>query len=102
MASQTILVLNGPNLNLLGTREPEIYGTETLEDIERAATEHARRQDLVLDFRQSNSEAELIGWVQTSDGQVAKGVISGFGGHGYILALDALMPLMQESEASAP
>ncbi len=152
MASQTILVLNGPNLNLLGTREPEIYGTETLEDIERAATEHAKRQGLVLDFRQSNSEAELIGWVQTSDGkvaglimnagaythtsvalldalratrapivevhlsnifqretfrhhsyisQVAKGVISGFGGHGYILALDALAGLMQEPGASA-
>ena len=67
----TVLIVNGPNLNLLGTREPEIYGTETLEDIERAAADHAKRHGLAVDFRQSNSEAELIGWVPTSAGQVA-------------------------------
>jgi 3-dehydroquinate dehydratase-2 len=61
-----ILVLNGPNLNLLGTREPEIYGTETLADIEKAMT--AEHPDVEIDFRQSNSEAELITWIGETSG----------------------------------
>jgi 3-dehydroquinate dehydratase-2 len=56
-----ILVLNGPNLNLLGTREPDIYGYETLADIE--AEIKAVYPDITIDFRQSNSEAELITWI---------------------------------------
>lgn len=62
-----ILVLNGPNLNLLGTREPDIYGHETLEDIESAMK--ALAPDVELDFRQSNAEAELITWIGESRGQ---------------------------------
>lgn len=62
-----ILVLNGPNLNLLGTREPEIYGSETLADIE--ANMKGVATDVELDFRQTNSEAELITWIGESRGQ---------------------------------
>ena len=61
-----ILVLNGPNLNLLGTREPEIYGRETLADIEAAM--NALQLGVELDFRQSNSEAELITWIGEARG----------------------------------
>ncbi len=61
-----ILVLNGPNLNLLGTREPEIYGHETLADIE--AEMNALQLGVELDFRQSNSEAELITWIGETRG----------------------------------
>ena len=60
--TQRIFVLNGPNLNLLGTREPEIYGYETLEDIQRRMEEYD--PDLTLTFRQTNSEGELVDWVQ--------------------------------------
>lgn len=56
-----VLVLNGPNLNRLGTREPEIYGTATLADIERALG--AEFSDVEIDFRQTNDEGELIGWL---------------------------------------
>lgn len=62
-----ILVLNGPNLNLLGTREPEIYGHETLADIEVAM--NSVQPEVILEFRQSNSEAELITWIGESRGQ---------------------------------
>lgn len=61
-----ILVLNGPNLNLLGTREPSIYGTETLSDIEAAMALIA--PEVQLDFRQTNSEAELITWIGETRG----------------------------------
>ncbi len=61
-----ILFLNGPNLNLLGTREPEIYGTETLADIEMAMK--AVHPEVDIEFRQSNSEAELITWIGETRG----------------------------------
>ena len=143
--SPTILVLNGPNLNLLGLREPEIYGRETLSDIEDACLERAAELGLQLDFRQSNHEGQLVDWIhearQTADGiilnagayshtsialmdalaaaelpvvevhlsniyrrepfrhhsyisRVARGVICGFGGHGYELALTAMARLL--------
>jgi 3-dehydroquinate dehydratase II len=60
----TVLILNGPNLNLLGTREPEIYGTSTLKDVEALCHARAKTHGLAVDFRQTNSESELIGWVQ--------------------------------------
>lgn len=64
MAGATILVLNGPNLNLLGVREPATYGRDTLADIEEACLERAAVLDLNLDFRQSNHEGQLVEWVQ--------------------------------------
>jgi 3-dehydroquinate dehydratase-2 len=145
----TILVLNGPNLNLLGLREPEIYGHETLSDIEEACLELAAELDLSLDFRQSNHEGQLVDWIhearQTADGiilnaggyshtsialldalnaaalpvvevhlsnvyrreefrhnsyisRAARGVICGFGGHGYELALAAIARLLRGAE----
>jgi 3-dehydroquinate dehydratase-2 len=63
MASK-ILVLNGPNLNLLGTREPDIYGSETLADIEVRALKCGDNLDLKVEFRQSNTEGQLVDWVQ--------------------------------------
>lgn len=145
----TILVLNGPNLNLLGLREPDIYGHETLVDIEEACLESAVALDLAIDFRQSNHEGQLVDWIhearQTADGIVlnagafshtsiaildalnaaalpvievhlsniyrreefrhhsyvsraARGVICGFGGHGYELALMALARLLRSAD----
>jgi 3-dehydroquinate dehydratase-2 len=63
-AAPTVLVLNGPNLNMLGTREPEVYGTTTLVDIEKMMKDRARDLHLAVDFRQSNSEGELVTWIQ--------------------------------------
>jgi 3-dehydroquinate dehydratase II len=61
-----VLVLSGPNLNLLGTREPEVYGQVTLADIERDLSDLAADLDATIDFRQSNHEGELVTWVQES------------------------------------
>lgn len=61
-----ILILNGPNLNMLGEREPEIYGTQTLADVETLCENKARALDFKIDFRQSNHEGELVEWIQQS------------------------------------
>ena len=63
-ASTKVLILNGPNLNLLGTREPDIYGRETLTDIEERCLVKAKELGFEIDMRQSNSEGELINWIQ--------------------------------------
>ncbi|OOY22622.1 3-dehydroquinate dehydratase [Thioclava sediminum] len=59
-----ILVINGPNLNLLGTRQPEIYGHDTLEDAERLSRNAAAAAGMEIDFRQSNHEGEIVDWIQ--------------------------------------
>lgn len=139
-----ILILNGPNLDKLGTREPEIYGSMTLADIEAACAAKAHQLDLEIDFRQSNSETDLIEWLHEAASNkfpvimnpaafthysvairdaaallntpiievhisnpiareefrhtslisgLAKGTISGFGVHSYLLALEAMKNL---------
>lgn len=148
MAKPLILIVNGPNLNMLGKRQPEVYGHQTLADIETAATAHAASLGLDMEFRQSNHEGDLVDWIQGARGRAAgiilnagalthtsvalldalmaaevvcvevhlsnihqredfrhhsfvskaaKGMICGFGSHGYILALDALARLIKES-----
>lgn len=145
--SNRILVINGPNLNKLGSREPETYGHDTLSDIENLCRLTAQDYDIDIDFRQSNDEAELIGWIQdlprytkgvimnaaaythtsvaihdavklldvpvievhlTNPGArepfrhhsyitpVAKGVISGFGSHSYVLAIHAIGEILKK------
>jgi 3-dehydroquinate dehydratase-2 len=74
--ARTILVLNGPNLNLLGVREPEIYGKETLADIKQRCVERAKVHGLEVEFRQSNSEATLIDWVHEARNTMAGIVIN--------------------------
>ncbi|MSO88551.1 MAG: type II 3-dehydroquinate dehydratase [Rhodospirillaceae bacterium] len=144
-----ILILNGPNLNMLGVRQPELYGWETLGDIEAACRERAAALSLDVDFRQSNGEGEIVTWIQeargTADGliinagaythtsiaildavltaelpvvevhlsnifrrerfrrhsmisEAARGVICGFGGQGYLLALDAMARILSTDD----
>jgi 3-dehydroquinate dehydratase-2 len=136
-----VFILNGPNLNMLGSREQAIYGSETLAELEARCVAKAKTLGLTSEFRQSNVEGELVGWIQEARGKAcgivlnaaaythtsialhdalkaaevpvievhhsniyrrepfrhhsyvsptALGVICGFGGHGYELALDAL------------
>lgn len=144
--SSKVLILNGPNLNMLGQREVEIYGSETLAEIEAACQVRAEACAMEIDFRQSNGEAELVDWIQEAGNRfqgiiinggaythtsiaildalkmvdvpiievhlsnifqrepfrresyissAAKGLIAGFGGLGYLLALDAMNQLIQ-------
>lgn len=145
--SPSILVLNGPNLNLLGTREPETYGSVTLEQIKAMTTDHGKNHGYMVDFRQTNIEGTLVDWVQEGASSaagiilnaaaythtsvaihdaiaaidlpvievhlsnvfareqyrhhsyisdVAAGVICGFGAHGYVLAIDALVGMLRD------
>jgi len=87
----TVLILNGPNLNMLGVRQPEIYGRDTLADIEQACTDEAEQLELEIDFRQSNHEGELVTWIQEArtahDGII---VNAGAYSHTSVAILDAL------------
>jgi 3-dehydroquinate dehydratase-2 len=69
----SVLVLNGPNLNLLGTRKPEVYGSTTLADVERLCREEGGKLGLDVQFRQSNHEGQLIDWVHEWGGRVKAG-----------------------------
>lgn len=73
--SNAVYVLNGPNLNLLGTREPEIYGTTTLDDIAALLTERAETLGLTIEMRQSNHEGHLVDWIQEAAAEGAKAVL---------------------------
>lgn len=88
----SVLIINGPNLNLLGVREPGIYGRETLGDIESACAERAEELGLAVDFRQSNVEGEIVTWVQDARTD-HNGIIINAGGytHTSIALLDALL-----------
>jgi 3-dehydroquinate dehydratase-2 len=69
-----IAVLNGPNMNMLGLRQPKLYGSATLDDVEALCAERAEALDLAIDFRQTNAEGELISWVQECRGR-AQGIV---------------------------
>jgi 3-dehydroquinate dehydratase-2 len=88
----TIFVLNGPNLNLLGTREPAIYGSDTLDDIAGMLDKRARGLGLELDFRQSNHEGHLIDWLHEASADGAKAVLLNAGAltHTSIALYDAI------------
>ncbi|MEZ5758817.1 MAG: type II 3-dehydroquinate dehydratase [Emcibacteraceae bacterium] len=90
--TKSILVINGPNLNLLGTREPDIYGAETLADIKDRMTEKAASLDLEVDFRQSNIEGEIVGWIHDARGSHDAIVINaGALTHTSVAIMDALL-----------
>ncbi|MFV0624786.1 type II 3-dehydroquinate dehydratase [Sphingomonas sp. ac-8] len=78
--ADSVFVLNGPNLNLLGLREPEIYGSDTLDDIAGMLEDRARELDLEIDLRQSNHEGHLIDWLHEAQAQRAKAVLLNAGG----------------------
>ncbi|WP_166041719.1 type II 3-dehydroquinate dehydratase [Sphingosinicella sp. YJ22] len=81
MASRpTIYVLNGPNLNLLGLREPEIYGSDTLDDIAGRLEDRGRELGFAIDLRQSNHEGHLIDWLHEAEAEGARAVILNAGG----------------------
>ena len=88
----TIYVLNGPNLNLLGLREPEIYGSDTLDDIAGLLEDRARTLGLAVELRQSNHEGHLIDWLHEAQAEGAKAVILNAGGftHTSVALLDAI------------
>lgn len=89
--SKTALILNGPNLNMLGVREPAVYGRETLDDVRTRAEKRGKVLGLTIDFRQSNHEGELVGWIQQARGKTA-GIILNAGAltHTSIAIQDAL------------
>ena len=94
MASPLILVLNDPNLNLLGAREPEVYGTGTLDELETLCAETAEGLGIAIDFRQSNIEGELISWVQEARSRAAGLIINPAGySHTSIALMDAVLTL---------
>lgn len=92
MTKPSIHILNGPNLNLLGTRQPEIYGATTLADIEANCRSHAESLGFAVVFRQSNREGELVDWIQEA-ARESEGVILNAGAytHTSLAIMDALL-----------
>tara|TARA_B100000945_G_scaffold33194_1_gene22596 strand:+ start:2355 stop:2801 length:447 start_codon:yes stop_codon:yes gene_type:complete len=90
--TQKILVINGPNLNLLGTREKEKYGETSLKDIEKKCIEYSKKIDIEIDFKQSNVEGEIVNYIQNSKDK-HQGIIINAGGytHTSVAILDALL-----------
>lgn len=91
--AKTIYVLNGPNLNLLGTREPNIYGRTTLADVEKLCRETAKAHGLAIEFRQSNHEGEIVDAVQEAMAKKAAGIVINPAGYTTtsVAILDALL-----------
>lgn len=89
--SETLYILNGPNLNLLGKRQPEIYGFDTLDDIEAACAEIAEAAGYAVELLQSNSEGQLVDWIHEAR-ERAQGIIINPGAYSHtsIAILDAL------------
>jgi len=79
--AKTVYVLNGPNLNLLGTREPETYGHATLSDVERLSRTAAQPQGFEVEFRQTNHEGELVSWIHEAGAEKAAGVVLNAGAY---------------------
>ena len=96
MTNKKIIIINGPNLNLLGEREPEVYGTETLIDLEKMVKNHIKESNLNIDttFFQSNSEGDLVNSIQDSAKNL-NGIIINAGGlsHTSVSILDALLAI---------
>jgi 3-dehydroquinate dehydratase-2 len=92
MSANLVYVLNGPNLNLLGTREPEIYGSDTLDDIAGMLEDRGRDLGLEVDVRQSNHEGHLVDWLHEANAEGAKAVLLNAGAytHTSIALLDAI------------
>jgi 3-dehydroquinate dehydratase-2 len=74
--AKIVFVLNGPNLNLLGTREPLTYGRATLKDVETLARDTAARHKLDVEFRQTNHEGELVDWIHEAQAKQAAGILN--------------------------
>lgn len=88
----TVLILNGPNLNLLGTREPEIYGRDTLADIQKRLAGQAKTLGLTIDFQQHNGEGEMVSAIQSARGRCAGIIINPAAySHTSVAILDALL-----------
>jgi 3-dehydroquinate dehydratase-2 len=92
---ETVFVLNGPNLNLLGTREPEIYGSATLDDIAGMLEDRARELGLEIDLRQSNHEGHLVDWLHEAQAVGAKAVLLNAGAftHTSVALYDAILAI---------
>jgi 3-dehydroquinate dehydratase II len=93
--AKTIYVLNGPNLNLLGTREPHIYGRATLADVEKLCRGTAKQHGLAIVFRQSNHEGQIVDWINEARAKKAAGLIINPAGHTTtsVAILDALLAM---------
>ena len=93
--ADSIFVLNGPNLNLLGLREPDIYGTDTLDDIAGMLEDRARELGLEVDLRQSNHEGHLIDWLHEAQATGARAVLLNAGGftHTSVALHDAILAI---------
>jgi 3-dehydroquinate dehydratase II len=93
--AKTVYVLNGPNLNLLGARQPEIYGHATLGDVEKLCRTAAQQHGLAVDFRQSNHEGEIVDWIQEAREKKAAGLVINAAAytHTSVAILDALATL---------
>jgi 3-dehydroquinate dehydratase-2 len=79
--ANTVYVLNGPNLNLLGTREPKTYGSATLADVEKLCRQAARRHQLEIEFRQSNHEGEIVDAIHEAGAKAAAGIVINAGAY---------------------